>query len=206
MATLPIYWWRCHDTLEGKRVRYEGTRKSRGKAQHTKRKLSPHLSIFVVTLNYSPSPPPQKTIKPEDWYSIALTDLREMGFPHRIKRAELAELLAEKYPHVDWRPVLLLRGRLAQQKRLERVVSSLFEVYWRPSFFPALFLLNILYLKGMEIHSNVKKEANIVDPEMGEYLELDIWIPGVNLAIEYAVDSSPLLPQTTRHPLNSSHS
>ena len=64
----------------------------------------------------------------EDWYSVNLVDLREIGFPRVVKRPQLAELLAEKYPDQKWEKVYLLRGRYAQQKRLERTIVSLFPV------------------------------------------------------------------------------
>ena len=64
-------------------------------------------------------------MQPEDWYSVALSDLRELGFPI-VRRARVAELLAERYPNHKWEKVYLLRGRYAQQKILERAVEYLF--------------------------------------------------------------------------------
>ena len=40
----------------------------------------------------------------------------------------LVQLLQQKYPDHQWDKVLLLRGRYAQQKRLERAVAELFPV------------------------------------------------------------------------------
>ena len=59
---------------------------------------------------------------------MALSDLREIGFPAQVTRTKLAELLKERYPEHVWEEVYLLRGKYAQQKRLERAVSSLFPV------------------------------------------------------------------------------
>lgn len=59
---------------------------------------------------------------------MALSDLKEIGFPSAITRTQLAELLREKYPEHNWEMVYLLRGRYAQQKRLERAVAALFPV------------------------------------------------------------------------------
>ena len=46
----------------------------------------------------------------------------------KVGRIRLAELLGEKYPEFNWEKVYLLRGRFAQQKRLERAVRLLFPV------------------------------------------------------------------------------
>ena len=59
---------------------------------------------------------------------MALTDLRETGFPSNFSKLQLADLLAERYPDYDWDKVYLLRGRFAQQKRLERAAHELFPV------------------------------------------------------------------------------
>ena len=66
--------------------------------------------------------------QPEDWYSVKLTELREVGFPYGVSKIELADLLEEAYPEYQWEKVHLLKGRLAQQKRLERAVKDLFPV------------------------------------------------------------------------------
>ena len=67
-------------------------------------------------------------LKPEDWYSVNLSDLQEMGFPRILTRLQLAELLAERYPHHKWDKLYLLRGKYASQRRLESALASLFEV------------------------------------------------------------------------------
>lgn len=64
----------------------------------------------------------------EDWYSVTLTDLKELGFPKAFTRTRLAELLTKKYPEYKWEKGVLLRGRYKQQRRLEKVVASLFPV------------------------------------------------------------------------------
>ena len=61
--------------------------------------------------------------------SVTLTDLRAVGFPSKVSKLKLAELLSERYPDFAWDKVYLLRGRYAQQKRLERAVRSLFQVH-----------------------------------------------------------------------------
>lgn len=66
--------------------------------------------------------------KPEDWYTVHLSELREVGFPTTVTKLQLAELLAEKYPNYSFEKVYLLRGRYAQQRRLENAVMALFPV------------------------------------------------------------------------------
>jgi len=67
-------------------------------------------------------------IQPEDWYTVTLADLQRIGFTGKVRKPELAELLAKKYPDYKWEKVYLARGRYAQQNRLEATVSSLFPV------------------------------------------------------------------------------
>ena len=52
----------------------------------------------------------------------------------KISRSTLAELLSHKYPDHKW-DLYLLKGKYAQQKRLERAVLALFPV---SSYFSAL--------------------------------------------------------------------
>ena len=47
---------------------------------------------------------------------------------------QLVNLLMIKYPDYTWEKVFLLRGKYAQQQRLERVVTSLFPVSLLSSF------------------------------------------------------------------------
>jgi len=56
-----------------------------------------------------------------------MTDLREVGkFPASCTRARLLKALEQKYPQFKWESLFVLRGRYAQQKRLEREISSIF--------------------------------------------------------------------------------
>jgi len=56
--------------------------------------------------------------------------MKDLGFPQRVTKVQLAELLALKYPSTDfsWEKVYLLRGKFSQQKRLERAIRTLFQV------------------------------------------------------------------------------
>lgn len=59
---------------------------------------------------------------------MTLTDLKELGFPTNFTRMQLANLLHETYPHFKWEKVYLLRGKKAQQKRMQNAVENLFPV------------------------------------------------------------------------------
>ena len=119
-------------------------------------------------------------------------DLKDIGFPSSITKVKLIELLAEKYPTVQWETSYILRGKFAQQHRLEQRVKALFPVC---SLFicvtklcPQLIICVALNLmQDEEIKINARREADIINPESGQYLELDIWIPSRNLAFEYQV-------------------
>jgi len=67
-------------------------------------------------------------LKPEDWYSVTVADLKRIGAISSINKLALAEALQEKYPTFNWEKVYLLKGRFGQQKRLERAVTELFPV------------------------------------------------------------------------------
>ena len=74
--------------------------------------------------------------KPDDWNTITLSDLKGVGFPPTLRKSQLVELLQEKYPGHTWDPLMLMRGRYAQQRRLENAVASLFEVPTQPLSHP----------------------------------------------------------------------
>jgi len=58
---------------------------------------------------------------------VTIADLRELGLPP-IGRLKLADLLAKRYPEHSWQDIYLMRGKYSQQRRLEKAVSSIFEV------------------------------------------------------------------------------
>ena len=74
-------------------------------------------------------------LKPEDWYTVRLTDMHEMGWPKGVGTVRLAALLKEKYPqHKDWEKIIFMKGKFALQKHLERAIKTLFPVTSSPPF------------------------------------------------------------------------
>ena len=117
-----------------------------------------------------------------------MTELTDAGFPTKFQRMRLVDALQLKYPNIKWDKVYLLRGRYAQQKRLERGIQRLFPV----SYFISIGCQqsakqNIPLFKGVPIVSNARMEGGVVNPETGQYLELDIFLPSLNVAFEFHV-------------------
>jgi len=65
---------------------------------------------------------------------VSIADLKEFGFPHNFSKLRLAELLEVRYPEHRWEKVYLLRGKYAQQTRLENAVRALFTVSYSPLY------------------------------------------------------------------------
>lgn len=57
---------------------------------------------------------------------------------------------------------------------------------------PCYLRVNHFHLsaKGVPVISNARAESGIVNPETGLYLELDLYLPSLNLAFEYNVSVS----------------
>jgi len=68
------------------------------------------------------------TFQAEDWYGVSMANIRALGFPGRVTRSQLVNLLSQLRPDHRWESYKLFRGRYAQQKRLEEAVSLIFPV------------------------------------------------------------------------------
>lgn len=60
-----------------------------------------------------------------------------------MTRTKLADLLKVKYPDYEWQNVYLLKGRFAQQRRLEKAVRLLFPVKY---FFLVSLIVGFIFL------------------------------------------------------------
>ena len=105
------------------------------------------FSIITVCSQFS------SNAQPEDWYSVTLADLKEIDFPSRVTKPQLAELLTQLYPQYPWESLYLLRGRYAQQKRLEKAVHFLFPVINR-----VLVIPNVAHLSFRTLSSKSMRE------------------------------------------------
>ena len=128
-----------------------------------------------------------------------MADLEAVGFPTGVSKMTLAELLGTLYPEYKWDKVYLLRGRFAQQKRLERAIARLFPVCSSLSLFGPPFpqkgaiVSNLLLCQGEEVIFNARKETHLINPSTGRSMELDIYMPKLQFALEFQVPLS-LLP------------
>jgi len=49
------------------------------------------------------------------------------------------------------------------------------------------FSFNLLNPQGTEVITNARKEGGLMNPVTDHYLELDVFLPELNLAFEYQV-------------------
>ena len=117
--------WDRQRFKEGKRINRERKLQAKLTAIEAKMGIQEvgwfHLLIFCNLIEI-------QSYQPQDWYTVRLSDLHDMGFPRKVTMLALAELLRERYPDHQWLQFHLRQGRYALQKRLERAVSALFPV------------------------------------------------------------------------------
>ena len=60
-----------------------------------------------------------------------------------------------------------------------------------PGKLPFLFYFIYIYFsvcyQGQEVLFNIRAPAELVNPDTGHFMELDVWVPSLNLAFEYQV-------------------
>jgi len=87
-----------------------------------------------------------------------MTDLREVGFPYGVTKLQLSDLLGMKYPGFAWEKVFLLRGKYAQQNRLEKSLTSLFPVTKPPLSHTRKTLSNANHRRKRLLETHAKKQ------------------------------------------------
>jgi hypothetical protein len=118
--------------------------------------------------------------QPKDWFSVTLEELADFGGIRIQNKTPLQTALNELYPHIDWSNLHRWHGRFSQQRYLERTVSSLFP--------------------EEEMLVNARKQTQLQNDVTGSWLELDVWLPQLNLAFKYQVFFSSLSPLLSNKP------
>lgn len=142
------------------------------------------LGILKVMANTRTSTDCFSCTQPEDWYSVTVADLKELGLPTALTKIKLAELLQQRYPGYEWDRVAFLKGTLSQHKLLEKRVASLFPV--RRCCMPH----QTNTLRSQNDTMTVKSGKGVHTQHAGMY---DIFIKHLNLAFSYWV-GIPLAP------------
>ena len=68
----------------------------------------------------------------------------------------------------------------------ETIISGIYP------FILSLYFISYLscYFQDVQIHINARKEADIINPDTMAYLEIDVFLPSLNLGFEYQVPPS----------------
>jgi len=77
------------------------------------------------------------------------------------------------------------RATEAVGKLCEAIISGILSFFL--SLYLYLFLIYLYYFQDVQIHINARKEAEIINPDTMAYLEIDVFLPSLNLGFEYQV-------------------
>lgn len=108
----------------------------------------------------------------EDWYNVTQTQLQELSFGGILRQyGTLGDVLKKAYPDYHW-DFLKFREKRGQQMLTGKTHSHLFKV------------MQHLIPNAQDIYTNYP-HPDLIYSGSKKYVELDVFVPSLNLAIEY---------------------